>query len=340
VACDGIEVTNNGASSGTVNLSNPSKTLNTNGSLAAVNLDNNDGGTINFTGGGLVIDTTSGAGFNAINGGTITVQGAVNTINATAGPANTNTATALNITSTTIGAGNVTFQSISSGNNTAAADPVNGIVLNATGASGSLMVSGNGNTSVGGNSSGGTIQNTTSNAISLTSTLSPSFTNVNIQSAGGSGIDGMSVTNFTLANSTINNVGTAAAGQYEESNVSFNDNGSFTTSAITGTVSITKNVLNNARRHGIQIENGTGTISNVAITNNALTSSTNAAVSLGHGILILQQGSASTTSHLTTGTISNNTINNFPSGSGIQVGAVAVTRQTIPRRRWARTARQ
>src|SRR4030095_7273146 len=40
---------------------------------------------------------------------------------------------------------------------------------------------------------------------------------------------------------------------------------------------------------------------------------------LGTAILILQQGSAATASHLTTGTISNNTINNFPSAEGIAV---------------------
>ena len=56
------------------------------------------------------------------------------------------------------GASGLTFKSISSGNNTAAGDPANGIVLSSTGASGSLIVTGDGNASVGGNSSGGTIQ--------------------------------------------------------------------------------------------------------------------------------------------------------------------------------------
>src|SRR6185503_13675613 len=191
-----------------------------------------------------------------------------------------------------------------------------GIILNNTG-SGRLIVTGNGNTSVGGNSSGGTIQNTTSHAISLTSTQNPSFTNINIQGAARSGVDGQQVTNFTLANSTINNVGTAAAGPHDESNISFNDNGTFTTNTLSGTVSITQNILTNARRHGIQIETGTGTISSLTITNNTLTSSTNSAVSLGTGILIAIQGSAATTAHLTTGNISNNTVTNFPSAEGI-----------------------
>ncbi len=193
----------------------------------------------------------------------------------------------------------------------------NGIIV--TNATGSFTVTGDGNTSVGGNSSGGTIQNTTSHAIQLTNMTNPSFTNLNIQSIGRSGVDGQQVTNFTFKNSTINNVGTAAAGQYEESNIAFNDGGAFTSSSLSGTASITQNVLTNARRHGIQIENGTGTISNLTISNNTLTSSTNSTVSLGTAILALIQGSAATTAHLTTGTITANTITNFPSGEGIAI---------------------
>jgi hypothetical protein len=262
--------------------------------------------TVAITGGNLAIATAGGIGLKADLGGTITVSGSGNTISSTTG-------TALNVVSTTIGASGLTFQSIS------ANGAVNGIVLNNTG-SGRLIVAGDGNTSVGGNSSGGTIQNTTGHAISLTTTNNPSFTNINIQSSGRSGIDGNGVTSFTLANSTINNVGTAAAGQYDESNISFNDGGVFTSSAISGAISITQNILNNARRHGIQIENGTGTISNLTITNNSLTSSTNPTVSLGTGILILVQGSAASNAHLTTGNISNNTVTYFPSTEGIFVG--------------------
>ncbi len=193
-----------------------------------------------------------------------------------------------------------------------------GIVL--TNTNGSFTITGNANTAVGGNSSGGTIQNVTGHGIALTNVQNPSFTNLNIQSAGRSGVDGAGgVTNFTLANSTINNVGTAALGQHDESNVSFNDNGAFTSTAVSGVVSITQNTLTNARRHGIQIENGSGTISNLVITQNTLTSSTSAAVSLGTAILVVPQGSAGTTAHLTTGNISRNAITNFPSGEGIAV---------------------
>jgi Ca2+-binding RTX toxin-like protein len=190
-----------------------------------------------------------------------------------------------------------------------------GIVL--TNTNGSFTITGNGNTTVGGTSGGGTIQNVTGHAIAMSNVQNPSFTNINIQSAGRSGIDGQSVTNFTLANSTINNVGTAALGPFDESNISFNDGGAFTSSSVSGVVSITQNVLTNARRHGVDIENGTGTISNLTINNNTLTSSTSSAVSLGTAILAAIQGSAGSTAHLTTGNINNNTITNFPSAEGI-----------------------
>ena len=65
------------------------------GANPAVTLDNNDNATINFSGGGLAITTTSGVGFNAINGATaINVTGSGNTITSTTG-------TALNVASTT-----------------------------------------------------------------------------------------------------------------------------------------------------------------------------------------------------------------------------------------------
>src|SRR4029078_12325701 len=89
--------------------------------------------------------------------------------------------------------------------------------------------------------------------------------------------------------------------------------------SLTVTVTITGNTLTNARRHGIDIENGTGTISNLVITGNTLTSSTNAGHAPGSGILVMPQGSASTTAHITTGSVSNNTVTNFPSAEGIAI---------------------
>jgi large repetitive protein len=268
-------------------------------------LNANTGSTINFTG-GLSLSTTTNPGFTATGGGTVSATQnnttIVNTINTTTG-------TALNVANTTVGASGLTFRSIS------ANGAASGIVLNSTGATGSLSVTGTGSAS-----SGGVIQFTTGAGISLTNTLHPQFAWMNIHDIGQNGIDGQQVTNFTLTNSTINNVGTAAAGQYNENNISFNDAGAFTSNSLSGTVTITNNTLTNARRHGIQIENGTGTIGNLTISNNVLTSSTSAAASLGTAILVLAQGSATLNAHVTTGTIATNTISNFPSGEGILVG--------------------
>src|SRR5262249_36131953 len=134
-----------------------------------VNLTGNTGGTINFNGGGLGISTTTGIGFNATGGVTISVRRTGNSTSSAH-------VRALNVANTTIGASGLTFLSISSGTSTTGAtEPVSGIILNNTGTSGGLTVTGDGNTSVGGDSSGGTIQHTTGVGIALTNTRSPSF---------------------------------------------------------------------------------------------------------------------------------------------------------------------
>ncbi len=182
---------------GTITFSGANSVLNS-GTADAVHLTNNAGATINFTGGGLDIDTTSGAGFLATGGGPAATTGGTVTVTGTGNHLTSTTGTALNITNTTIGASNVTFQDVSANGG------ANGIVLNNTGATGHLAVTGTGAAN-----SGGTIQNTTGAGISLTSTLSPTFNDINVQSTGGSGINGTDVTNFTLTNSTINNSGNA-----------------------------------------------------------------------------------------------------------------------------------
>lgn len=252
---------------------------------------------------------SAGAGLVLTGGGTATATG-TNTIN-------TARATALNVSGTNIGAGGLTFRSISAGNNDANPDPASAIILNSTGASGGLTVTGDGNTSLGGNNSGGTIQNTTSHAISLTDTLSPSFTDMNIQSTAGSGINGTQVTNFTFANGTINN--SATGGLDEDSNISFND--STANANVSGTLSITNSVLTNSTRHGIDIQNPTGTLSSVTISGNTLTSaaSTSTSVTNGSAIRLIMLSSTTAVGNVTKATISNNTIANFNQGAGMVI---------------------
>ena len=138
-------------------------------------LDSNGTSTFTFSG-GVSLNGASST-FTATSSGTLTITG-TNTIGATTPP----TSTALNVASTTIGASGLTFQSIS------ANGAANGIVLNNTGASAGLTVTGLGNTTVGGDNSGGTIQNTTGFGISLTTTFAPSFTNVRILNTVGHGV--------------------------------------------------------------------------------------------------------------------------------------------------------
>jgi VCBS repeat-containing protein len=294
---------------GSTTFSGTTKTLNTGASGAFVSTGS--GHTITFSNGGLGINATTGAGFTATGGGTVNVTGANNTLTTTTG-------TALNVANTTIGASGLTFQSISANGAT------NGIVLNNTGASGSLTVTGDGNTSVGGNNSGGVIQHTTSYGISLANTLSPSFTNVSIHDISRNGIDGTGVTNVTFKNGQVTNTGTAAAGQFEENGIAFVDRTTPNPVAntITGNVVMTGNLISGVHRNAITIETwGNGTISNLNISGNtfsgpsaagalkdATLATTNA---IADAIHVFSQGSASTASHITTGTVNNNTISGF-----------------------------
>ena len=297
----GISVFSN--TGGTINFSGTTKTLNT-GATDGVNLTNNNGAAINFTNGGLDIDTTSGKGFTATGagpgattGGTITVTGTGNHLTSTTG-------TALNIVNTTIGGGGVTFEDISANGGT------NGIVLNNTG-SGGLTVTGTGTTA----GSGGTIQGTvqgalftsTSNlslsnmnftnansgngtvnnidgptfnsaaqaAINLSSVSTAAFTNLNVNGNGGAGgaqvgINGQTVSNLTIANSTVSGFGDAA----NEGDVKlFN---------LSGTSSITNSIFGfaagdtTAGEQLIDIRNNTGTLTLNATGNTFNTTRTSA----------------------------------------------------------------
>jgi len=285
---------------------------------AGILLNGNSGSrSITFSG-GLDIDTTTGQGFAATsntNTGGLHITG-TNTIDSVS-------ATGLRVTNTTIGSSNLNFQRISSGNNGAPADPANGIVVDTSGTTGRLIVTGLGASGQGGNASGGLIQNTTGHGISLTSTLNPSFTNLSIQSTGGSGINGTGVAGFTFDNGTITGSGDAVG----ESNIAFNGSGTLLGNNLSGVVTITDSVLNNAFDSGIHIQSSDGTITNATLSNNSLTSTTSTATSKGCGIKLNGTGTAATIANITQATIANNVIANFPSACGIQVigGNVSAT---------------
>ncbi|HKO96860.1 MAG TPA: LamG-like jellyroll fold domain-containing protein, partial [Pyrinomonadaceae bacterium] len=271
----GISVHDN-SGSGTITFSDAGKVLST-GTNAALSLVNNTGIIINVTGGGLDIDTTTGAGVVATGGGTVTIQGATNTID-------TGAATALNVANTFIGLAGLTFQRISSNGGGAGST---GIILNTVGTTagthGALTVTGTG-TDAG---SGGVITNKDQGAV-ITSTINLSLKNMNFTTfngngtcnnvddatfnnacqgainlssvtgvtldrlvmSGGSqiGINGRTVTNMVLSNSSLTGFGNA---------VNENDLRFFN---LTGTVSITNSTLANPGEFIVDIRNNTGTL--------------------------------------------------------------------------------
>ncbi|HVF61353.1 MAG TPA: Ig-like domain-containing protein [Thermoanaerobaculia bacterium] len=311
-------ITNNSASARAVSLATwsgddgtdditLSGAIDENGSGILVN-GNTGGRPITFSG-GMDIDTTTGEGFAATSNTNtlgLHITGSTNDITSIS-------ATALRVTSTTIGSSNLNFRNVSSGNNTAAADPANGIVLNATGTLGRLIVTGTGVSGQGGNATGGLVQNTTSHGIALTDTMNPSFTNMSIQSTAGSGVNGTLVASFTFDNGTINNSGTA--GGTDDSNISFNDSSS--SANVSGTLTLTDSVLTNSRFHGVDIQHYNGTIAHADIQNNAFTSAASIATSLGSAIRLDAYGTAAIVGNVTRATINNNVITNFPTGAGI-----------------------
>ncbi len=292
------------------------------GSGTGINLATNGGATINFTG-GINLSTGANAAFTATGGGTVNATqnntSIVNTLT-------TSTGTALNVANTTIGASGLTFRSISSNGAT------NGIILNTTGATAGLTVSGNGGscTSVG-TCTGGTIQSA-SVGVLLNSTTSVSIDRMFVSNSQHSGINGVLVTNFSFTNGKIDNSGTLLGAG--DSNIAFNT-GEFSGSTgvnknIAGTLTITGNTLTNAYYSGLDVYQFDGTISDANISNNILTSATSTASSKSTAILLQCLGSASTVSSITKGTINLNTITNFPSNAGIFVSGGNSTSSSAP----------
>ncbi|MBI3174925.1 MAG: Ig-like domain repeat protein [Chloroflexi bacterium] len=187
-----------------------------NGTGNGVSLTNNTGATITFAG-GLVLSTGANAAFTATGGGTVNVCDespcAPGSTGALVNKLTTTTATALNVNGTTIGANNLEFKSISSNGGSAT-----GIILVNTGASGSLVVKGDGGTARGGNSSGGTIANKTGGADGDGTTSSGVYINngsailrnMTMFRLDNYGVYGLGVRNVTVQYSSIGAISGAA----------------------------------------------------------------------------------------------------------------------------------
>ncbi|KAI9135300.1 hypothetical protein ON05_020060 [Acaryochloris sp. CCMEE 5410] len=268
---------------GTVAITGP-LTLNS-GTVNAVNLTSNTGATINFAGGTLDIDTTTGVGFNATNGGTVNVTGTANTINSGA-------TTALNIANTTIGTSGVTFQSISANGGT------NGINLNNVG-SGGFNVTGDGATL----GSGGLIDNSTGAGIRLSNAQNISLNFIDVTDGGNDGIFGDNVNGFTLSSGRILRNGNANG----ESGIQFGDT-TTPLNGVSGAVSITNSLIDSSQSFGIDIRNSSGTLSSLTLTGNTISNNTQDSAFVYEG---------TGTSVLTTANIANNTIQNIPASAFI-----------------------
>lgn len=262
-------ITVSGNTGGTTTFSNASKKVDS-GSLNAVSFTSSDGHTLAFSNGGLDIDASSGNGLLATSSGTLIVGGSNNTIDTgTGAPA------ALTVSATDIGGAGLTFQHITAlGGGTGA----NGIVLNGTGTSGSLSVTGTGSGTctiadtsgcTGGTISGFTGADTTSltpagAGIVLNSTKAPSFARVHVDgdlSANDNyGIRGNSVDGFTLTDSVVEGtLGTSAATANKDGAIRFGDDNTSTT-GLTGTVTMTNVAVSGGYFTNLMVDNFSGVL--------------------------------------------------------------------------------
>ncbi|MEA2239569.1 MAG: hypothetical protein QOC81_4293 [Thermoanaerobaculia bacterium] len=241
------------------------------------------------------IDMSTGAA-NAIIG--VNVTG----ISVTARNVTTSTGTAVTIG----GIGNsgvMTITQINAG--TSATGPLNAIsVSNYAGAF--TVVGDGGSTS---NGSGGTIQRTTSHAISLTgiSGTGVSLGYVNITNSGANGINNSGVSNFAMNHCNVSD--TAGNAAVDDGVALLNSN---------GTIAVTNSVISGSRRRGITIDNLNTNLSSLTMSATTVSGTVG-----GDGVLVQMRG----TSVLTSGTIGGSsaaagcTFSNS-AASGLQVSGV------------------
>jgi hypothetical protein len=328
-AARGISAANN--SGGTAITFSGANQKISSGAAAGVNLTNNTGATVSFTGGNLVITTTSGNGFNATGGGTVIVD-APTTENSTISSSG---GIALNVVSTTIGTGGLNFKSIS------ASGGSNGIVLNGTGSNG-LTVAGDGASDAanatrgrttaksGGGTialgSGGTISGTTGTAVSLSSTGPVTLRNMVVQNGSGDGIAATTVPGLVLDNLRV--TGKAFGHGLHGTSVSglriyhsdFDSNATDASTAgpdiwnvrlddLAGVDSVASSLFHNGYEHIFVVKNTTATASFTA-TNSNFTDAGH-----GDGLDVYANGSSNITAVVQSDSLARNSSFGFDSGT-------------------------
>jgi hypothetical protein len=273
----GISLTGN--SGGSTTFSGASKTLNT-GASAAVAAAFGGGHALDFTNGGLDIDTTTGAGFQATGAaGTVSVQGAGNTIA-------TGSGAALNVNGPDIAASDATFQSIaSSGAGT-------GISVVDSGSAGGLHVTGTpvGSPTAG---SGGTIAASTGPGVNLSNTADVQLAALNVTNGQDDGIRGANVNGFTLTNGAqITGNGNAVG----ERGLDF--------TGLTGSAAVTGATVSGSAEDNMRVSNDSGTLNALTVTGG--TFATNSTTTGNDGIQLESTGTGSLTATIQNATFTNN----------------------------------
>ena len=282
---------------GTVKLA----ALTSNGGTGANLTGSNSGATFDFT--GVAISSGANPGLAATGGGTIRVTGTTNTIATTTG-------TALNVSNTTIAADGLTFRSFSSDGGT------NGIVLNGTGATGGLTVTGNGGTCTFAVQSctGGVIQNKSGDAISLTNTASPSLSLVNVHDNDGNGVMASGVSALTLSNSIF---------VANSDDIATNNEANLRMLNMSGTSTITNSVFRDAVVSNVYWKPNAGTMT---LNASGSTFGPNSALTGNSGLLLDASGTASVTLGITGGSFAGNRGDSLrPAFSGSASGNVTVS---------------
>ena len=268
---------------GTVTLSG-----NVSSTGTGINLAGNTGATINFSG-TLTATTGANTAFSATGGGTISASDANSTLSTTS-------ATALNVANTTIGATGLKFQSINSG-----AGASDGIVLDTTGTSGGLSVTGSGSAGSGGTISGKTGSDGSTTAgigIYLNTTAKVSLAYMSLQGNQNYGIRGNRVTDFALDHCVVGT--TSANGTSNTADLdptAFQGEGGVRFYNLLGTATISNSTLDNGFSRTLAVSNDTGTLTNLTLSNSTLSNSLSATTA--SDAMYLQAQGAATIANLT-----------------------------------------
>jgi hypothetical protein len=218
----------------------------------------------------------TGAAFAVAGSGLFTGSAGMRVSNSGGGTLNAPSNAALSVSNTTIGAANLRFTTVSSGGGT------NGIVLNNTGSAGGLVVTGTGSAGT-----GGTVQNNTADAVSLTSTSNVSLSFMNIKQSGESGILGSSVAGLSLINCAITNNGNDSA-----------DEGVMVTN-LTGTAAFTNTTVSGSAHNNVFIDNAAGNLASLTVSGS--TFSNNGAAFGANGFLLQARSTATVSTISITG---------------------------------------